>query len=75
MLLTAGKHGIAVATRYPENDLGINELDMAAGSEKWIRIDISRGAWAAHWKLHVVPTDQAQLESQQMEKINIGDGP
>jgi len=75
MLLASGKHTISVATKYPENDLGINDLDMAAGSENWIRVDISAGAWAAHWKLHVVPTDQAQLESKRMEKINIGDVP
>jgi hypothetical protein len=75
MLLTSGKHAISVSTRYPENDPGIRDLDLAAGSENWIRVDISAGAWAAHWKLHMVPTDQAQSESKGLEEINFSDVP
>jgi hypothetical protein len=73
MLLTPGKHTISVSKKYLENELPINDLDMAAGNEYWIRVDISAGAWAAHSKLYIVPTDQAQLESKRMEEIRIGD--
>jgi len=48
---------------------------MAAGKEYWIRGDILAGAWEAHSKLYIVPTDQAQSESKRMEEINIGDVP
>ncbi|MBS1841171.1 MAG: DUF2846 domain-containing protein [Acidobacteria bacterium] len=73
MLLAPGKHTISVSKKYVDNELPINDLDMAAGSEYWIRVDISAGAWAAHSKLFVVPGDQAQLESKRMEEIKIGD--
>lgn len=73
MLLAPGKHTISVSKKYVENELPINDLDMARGNEYWIRVDISAGAWAARSKLYVVPTDQAQLESKRMEEIKIGD--
>jgi len=73
MLLAPGKHTISVSKKYLENELPINDLDMAVGNEYWIRVDISAGAWAAHSKLYIVPTDQAQLESKRMEEIRIGD--
>ncbi len=73
MLLTPGKHTISVSKKYLENELPINDLEMAAGNEYWIRVDISAGAWAAHSKLYIVPTDQARLESHRMEEIRIGD--
>jgi hypothetical protein len=73
MLLAPGKHTISVSKKYVDNELPINDLDMAPGSEYWIRVDISAGAWAARSKLYVVPTDQAQLESRRMEEIKIGD--
>jgi len=73
MLLTPGKHTISVSKKYLENELPINDLDMAAGNEYWIRVDISAGAWAAHSKLYIVPTHQAQLECKRMEEIRIGE--
>jgi hypothetical protein len=73
MLLSPGKHTISVSKKYLENELPINDLDMAPGNEYWIRVDISAGAWAAHSKLYIVPTDQAQLECKRMEEIRIGE--
>jgi hypothetical protein len=73
MLLAPGKHNISVSKKYVDNELPINDLDMAAGNEYWIRVDISAGAFAARSKLYVVPTDKAQLESKRMEEIRIGD--
>lgn len=73
MLLAPGKHSISVSKKYVDSELPINDLDMAPGSEYWIRVDISAGAWAARSKLYVVPSDQAQLESRRMEEIKIGD--
>ncbi|GAC1683630.1 MAG: hypothetical protein PVS2B2_22760 [Candidatus Acidiferrum sp.] len=73
MLLTPGMHTISVSKKYLENELPINDLPMAAGNEYWIRVNISAGAWAAHSKLYIVPTDQARLECKRMEEIRIGD--
>lgn len=73
MLLAPGKHTISVSKKYVDNELPINDLDMAPGNEYWIRVEISAGAWAARSKLYVVPGDQAQLESKRMEEIKIGD--
>lgn len=73
MLLVPGKHTISVSKKYVENELPINDLDMAAGNEYWIRVDISAGAWEARSKLYIVATDQAKLESKRMEEIKIGD--
>jgi Protein of unknown function (DUF2846) len=73
MLLSPGKHNISVSKKYVDNEIPINNLDMAAGNEYWIRVDISAGAFGAHSKLYLVPTDQAQSESKRMEEIGIGD--
>ncbi len=73
MLLAPGRHTVSVSKKYVDNELPINDLDMAPGNEYWIRVDISAGAWAARSKLYVVPSDQAQLESTRMEEIKIGD--
>lgn len=73
MLLTPGKHNISASKKYVENEIPVNDLDMAAGGEYWIRVDISAGAWEAHSKLYVVPSEQAQSESKRMEELRIGD--
>jgi len=72
MLLTPGKHAVSVSKKYVVNELPINDLNMGAGNEYWIRVDISAGAWAAHSKLYVVPADQAQLDCKRMDEIRIG---
>jgi Protein of unknown function (DUF2846) len=73
MLLTPGKHTITVSKKYVENQVPIDDLTMAAGSEYWVRVDISAGAWEAHSKLYLVPTEQAQDESKHMKEIRIDD--
>jgi hypothetical protein len=73
MLLAPGKHNISVSNKWLEDQVPVNDFDMEAGKEYWIRVDISAGAWAPHTKLYVVPTDQAQSESKRTEEIKIGD--
>lgn len=73
MLLSPGKHNISVSKKYIDNQIPINDLDMASGNEYWIRVDISAGAFGAHSKLYLVPTDQALTESKKTEEIRIGD--
>jgi len=75
MLLSPGKHNISVSKKYVDNEIPINDRDIAAGNEYWIRVDISAGAFGAHSRLYLVPCDQAQSESKRMEEIRIGDVP
>jgi hypothetical protein len=71
MLLAPGKHNISASKKYVENEIPVNDLEMAAGGEYWIRVDIVAGAWESHSKLYVVPSAQAQSESKHMEEIRI----
>jgi Sulfatase-modifying factor enzyme 1 len=73
MLLASGKHTISVSKKFLEDREPINDLDMGAGKEYWIRVDIAAGAWAPYSKLHIVPIDQAQSESGRLEEMRIGD--
>jgi hypothetical protein len=75
MILSPGKHNISVSKKYVNSEIPIYDLDMASGNEYWIRVELSAGAWGAHSKLFVVPTEQAQSESNRMEEIRIGDVP
>jgi hypothetical protein len=73
MVLAPGKHTISVSKRGIESEVPISNFDMRAGQEYWVRVEISSGAWAAHSKLFLVPSDQALLESNRMEEIKLGD--
>ena len=73
MVLAPGKHTISVSKRGIESEVPISNFDMGAGKEYWVRVDISAGAWAAHSKLFLVPSDQALSESNRMEEIKLGD--
>lgn len=73
MLLTPGKHNITASKKYVDNEIPVNDLEMKAGSEYWVRVELAAGAWSVHSKLYVVPTEQAQSESKRMEEISIGD--
>jgi hypothetical protein len=72
MVLAPGKHSISVSKRGIESEVPISDFDMGAGKEYWVRVEISAGAWAAHSKLFLVPSDQALLESNRMEEIKLG---
>lgn len=73
MVLAPGKHTISVSKRGIESEVPISNFDMGAGKEYWVRVEISAGAWAAHSKLFIVPSDQALSESNRMEEIKLGD--
>lgn len=73
MLLAPGEHSITVSKKYVDNLVPINDLQMAAGGEYWVRVEISAGAWGAHTKLYVVPTAQARDESKEMKEVQIDD--
>jgi hypothetical protein len=73
MVLAPGKHTISVSKRGIESEVPISNFDMGAGKEYWVRVEISAGAWAAHSKLFLVPSDQALSESNRMEEIKLGD--
>jgi hypothetical protein len=73
MVLAPGKHTISVTKRGIESEVPINNLDMRAGKEYWVRVEISAGAWMVHSKLFLVPSDQALSESNRMEEIKLGD--
>jgi len=73
MVLASGKHTISVSKRGIESEVPISNFDMRAGKEYWVRVEISAGAWAAHSKLFLVPSDQALSESSRMEEIKLGD--
>jgi hypothetical protein len=73
MVLAPGKHTISVSKRGIESEAPISNFDMGAGKEYWVRVEISAGAWAAHSKLFLVPSDQALSESNRMEEIKLGD--
>ena len=73
MVLAPGKHTISVTKRGIESEVPINNLDMRAGNEYWVRVEISAGAWMVHSKLFLVPSDQALSESNRMEEIKLGD--
>jgi hypothetical protein len=73
ILVAPGKHNISVSNKWLDDQIPVNDIDMGAGKEYWIRVDISSGAWSAHTKLYVVPNDQAQSESTRMEEIKVGD--
>ena len=72
MVLAPGKHTISVSKRGIESEVPISNFDMGAGKEYWVRVEISAGAWAAHSKLFLVPSDQALSESNRMEEIKVG---
>jgi hypothetical protein len=73
MVVAPGKHTISVSKRGIESEVPISNFDMGAGKEYWVRVEISAGAWAAHSKLFLVPSDQALSESNRMEEIKLGD--
>jgi Protein of unknown function (DUF2846) len=72
MVVAPGKHTISVSKRGIESEVPISNFDMGAGKEYWVRVEISAGAWAAHSKLFLVPSDQALSESNRMEEIKLG---
>jgi hypothetical protein len=73
IVVPPGKHNISVSKSHLENEAPINDLEMVAGNEYWIRVDISNGAWTAHLKLSIIPTDQAQTESARISELRAGD--
>jgi hypothetical protein len=72
MVLAPGKHTISVSKRGIDSEVPISNFAMGAGKEYWVRVEISAGAWAAHSKLFLVPSDQALSESNRMEEIKLG---
>jgi hypothetical protein len=73
MLLAAGKHSVSAAVRGVKTRNPLDDLDLAAGKEYWVRIDLGVGFPMDYFIVTLVPGDQAQAESGRLEEIKMGD--
>lgn len=73
MLIATGKHSISIAVRGIKTRKPIDDLDMAAGSECWVRVDVGAGFPLDYFIVTLVPSEQAKAESKKLEEIKMGD--
>ncbi|MBZ5694455.1 MAG: hypothetical protein LAN36_03740 [Acidobacteriia bacterium] len=73
MLLAAGKHSISVSEKGAKTRKPINDFDMVAGKEYWVRVDLGVGFPMGYFIVSLVPDDQAGAESRQLEQIKMVD--
>lgn len=71
--LPAGKHSISVSVRGAKTRKPINDFDMAAGKEYWVRVDLGAGFPMDYFIVSLIADDQAEAESRQLEEIKISD--
>jgi hypothetical protein len=72
MLLAPGKHTLTLSEKMAKADQPINDLDMEAGKEYWVRLDLVTG-FLNHVKLYLEPADKAMAESKKLDEIMLGD--
>lgn len=73
MLVGAGKHSVSIAIKGAKTRKPINDLDMAAGQEYWVRVDLGAGFPMDYFIVTLVPGDQAEAESGKLEEIKMGE--
>jgi hypothetical protein len=69
--LPPGKHNINVFYRAVKSDRPLYDLEMEAGKEYWIRVDLADG-FIEHMRLAIVPEAEAREESGKLKEITPG---
>jgi hypothetical protein len=72
--LSPGKHNINVIFRRVKSDRPLYDMELEAGKEYWIRVDLTDG-FVIHMRLAVVPEAEAREESGKLKEITKGDHP
>lgn len=70
LVVMPGKHNISVEGKHMDDKIPVDDLDMAAGVEYWIKVDVDSGAFSAHTELSVVPAAQAEGEVKGFKDVS-----
>ena len=74
MDLPPGKHNINATYRAVKSDRPLYDMEMEAGKEYWIRVDLA-GGFVEHMRLALVPEAEAREESGKLKEAANGDLP
>ncbi|MGD0735567.1 MAG: DUF2846 domain-containing protein [Terracidiphilus sp.] len=73
MDLPPGKYNINATYSHVKSDNPLYDLQIEAGKEYWVRVDLAVGFASAHMRLAVVPEAEAREESGKLKEITRGD--
>lgn len=67
-LVEPGKHTISVEEKRARTDLPINDLEMEAGKEYWVRVEIT-SKFLNYIRLYLEPNNRAEIESKKLHEV------
>jgi hypothetical protein len=67
-LVEPGKHTISVEEKRAKTDLPINDLEMEAGKEYWVRVEIT-SKFLNYIRLYLEPNNRAEIESRKLHEV------
>jgi len=70
LVVMPGRHNISVEGKHMDDKIPVDDFDMAAGVEYWIKVDVDSGAFSAHTELSVVPAAQAEGEAKGFKDVS-----